>query len=221
MEPIAERAWGRQHHPSHLSEVGGTGCLAPNVGSLGGRMRRVGRCGLGMASGRRSHGQGTFGGDLIGPNPTDRGKAGSKRSLLVDGDGGPLSIVVAGANVHDAKLLEATLDAIVVERPQPTEEEPQHLCLDKGYDNPSGRRAATGHGYREHIRRIGEEKLDTSGEKQYPARRWVVERTLAWLSKCRAVLVRYDKKASNYLGVLQLACALLWFRRQWRLANLR
>ena len=165
-----------------------------------------------MAGGRRSHGQGTFWGDLIGPNPTDRGKAGTKRSLLVDGEGGPLSIVVAGANVHDAKLLEATLDAIVVERPQPTEEEPQHLCLDKGYDNPSGRGAAAGHGYREHIRRIGEEKLDASGDKRYPARRWVVERTLAWLSKCRAVLVRYDKKAANYLGVLQLACALLWFR---------
>ena len=139
----------------------------------------------------------------------------------MDGEGGPLSIVVAGANVHDAKLLEATLDAIVVERPQPTEEKPQHLCLDKGYDNPSGRGAATRHGYREHIRRIGEEKLDASGDKRYPARRWVVERTLAWLSKCRAVLVRYDKKVANYLGVLQLACALLWFRRQWRLAILR
>ena len=87
--------------------------------------------GVDLAGGRRSHGQGTFWGDL--PNPTDRGKAGTKRSLLVDGEGGPLSIVVAGANVHDAKLLEATLDAIVVERPQPTEEEPQHLCLDKGY----------------------------------------------------------------------------------------
>ena len=221
MEPIAERAWGRQHHSSHLSTVGGDGRLAPNVGSPGGGVRRVGWRGLGMAGGRRSHGQGTFWGDLIGPNPTDRGKAGTKRSLLVDGEGGPLSIVVAGANVHDAKLLEATLDAIVVERPQPTEEEPQHLCLDKGYDNPSGRGAAAGHGYREHIRRIGEEKLDASGDKRYPARRWVVERTLAWLSKCRAVLVRYDKKAANYLGVLQLACALLWFRRQWRLAILR
>ena len=135
--------------------------------------------------------------------------------------GRPLEHCGCGANVHDAKLLEATLDAIVVERPQPTEEEPQHLCLDKGYDNPSGRGAAAGHGYREHIRRIGEEKLDASGDKRYPARRWVVERTLAWLSKCRAVLVRYDKKAANYLGVLQLACALLWFRRQWRLAILR
>ena len=107
-----------------------------------------------MAGGRRSHGQGTFWGDLIGPNPTDRGKAGTKRSLLVDGEGGPLSIVVAGANVHDAKLLEATLDAIVVERPQPTEEEPQHLCLDKGYDNPSGRGAAAGHRFRENTEGI-------------------------------------------------------------------
>ena len=82
-----------------------------------------------MAGGRRSHGQGSFGGgDLIGPNPTDRGKAGIKRSLLVDGQGGPLSITVAGANVHDAKLLEATLDAIVVERPQPTEVGP-NTCV--------------------------------------------------------------------------------------------
>ena len=61
--------------------------------------------------------------------------------------------------------------------------------------------------------------LATSGIRR--AGGWVVERTLAWLSKCRAVLVRYDKKAANYLGVLQLACALLWFRRQWRLAILR
>lgn len=174
-----------------------------------------------MAGRRRSHGQGSFWGGLIGRNPTDRGKAGSKRSLLVDGEGGPLSIVVAGANVHDTKLLEATLEAIVVERPQPTEEAPQHLSLDKGYDNPLGHRAAAAHGYQAHIRRIGEEKMDASGNKRYPARRWVVERTLAWLSKCRAILVRYDKKASNYLGLLQLACALLWFRRQWRLAFLR
>ena len=81
------------------------------------------------------------GGDAIGPNPTDRGKAGSKRSLLVEGDGGPLSLVVAGANVHDTKLLEATLAAIVVEGPQPTDQAPQHLCLDKGYDNPTGHQA--------------------------------------------------------------------------------
>ena len=123
-------------------------------------------------------------------------------------------MVVAGANVHDTKLLAMTLDSIVVERP---EAGIQHLCLDKGYDNPTGHGAVEAHGYRGHIRRIGEEKLDAKGNRRYPARRWVVERTLAWLSKCRAILVRYDKKVCNYIGLIQLACALLWCRRQWKL----
>lgn len=125
--------------------------------------------------------------------------------------------MIAGANVHDAKLLDATLSAVVVERPEPTTKAPQHLCLDKGYDNPSGKEAAAKHGYVPHIRRIGEEKLDREGRKRHPARRWVVERTLGWLSKCRALLVRYEKKAENYLGLLQFACALLWFRRLLRI----
>ncbi|MBI2760025.1 MAG: transposase, partial [Chloroflexi bacterium] len=55
----------------------------------------------------------------------------------------------------------------------------------------------------------------------WPARRWVVERTLAWLSKCRAILIRWDKKAVNYLALLQYACALLWYRRIHRLTVLR
>ena len=111
-------------------------------------------------------------------------------------------MVVAGANVHDTKLLRPTLESIVVERPEGA----QNLCLDKGYDNPTGHGAVADAGYQPQIRRIGEEKLDQSGEEDHPARRWVVERTLGWLSKCRAILVRYDKKPSNYLGLLQLAC---------------
>ena len=126
-------------------------------------------------------------------------------------------MVVAGANVHDTKFLKPTLESIVVDRPEGA----QNLCLDKGYDNPTGHRTVSEAGYQPRIRRIGEEKLDQSGERTHPARRWVVERTLAWLSKCRAILVRYDKKVSNYLGLLQLACALIWYRRQWGLDILR
>ena len=174
-----------------------------------------------MAGCRRGDGQGSFRGDLVGPNPTDRAKKGVKRSLLVEADGGPLSVVIAGANVPDFKLLEDTLDAIVVDRPLPTDGVPQHLCLDKGYDNIPAWEVVERHGYIPHIRRIGEEKKDSAGEKRYPARRWVVERTLSWLSKCRAILVRYDKKATNYLGLVKLACILLWYRRQHRLSLLR
>jgi putative transposase len=141
-----------------------------------------------------------------------------KRSLLVEADGGQLSVVIAGANVRDDKLLDATIASIVVERPQPTEETLQHLCLDKGYDNRPTRELVQERSYVPHIRRIGEEKLDDGSEKRYPARRWVVERTLGWLSKCRALLVRYEKKAATYLGLIKVACILLWNRRQHRLS---
>jgi putative transposase len=145
-----------------------------------------------------------------------------KRSLLVEAAGGPLAVVMAGANVHDTKLLAATLDAIVVQRPQPTPERPEHLCLDLGYDNPTGADAVNTHHYLAHLRRIGKEQLDlATGEPRFPARRWVVERTLAWLSKCRALLMRYDKHAANFLALLQFACALLWYRRLHRLSLLR
>lgn len=157
-------------------------------------------------------GKSRFDGDKRGPNPTDRAKMGTKKHLLVEQDGGPLGVVVDGANVNDHKLLEATIEAVVIERPDP-ERVAQHLCLDKAYDNKASDGVCAEAGYRAHIRRIGEEKLDEFGLKSNPARRWVVERTIAWLQKCRAILVRYDKKSENYEGLVQLACALLWWRR--------
>src|SRR3954464_8400082 len=92
------------------------------------------------------------GGKKVGKNPTDRGKNGTKKSILVEADGGPLGCVIDGANVPDCKLLKATIEAIVVERPKPSEEKPQHLCLDKGYDNPTSRRALEGTSYVAHVR---------------------------------------------------------------------
>lgn len=138
--------------------------------------------------------------------------------MIVDGDGGPLGVVVAPANVHDTKLLTATIDAIVVQRPQPTLRCPQRLCLDRGYDNPTGHNTCLEHGYQRRIQAIGHRKQSRTPRRVKP-RRWVVERTLAWLSKCRAILVRHAKKSSNYLGLTQLACALLWYRRLHKLGH--
>jgi len=125
--------------------------------------------------------------------------------VLTDGGGGPLGAVIAGANVPDCKLLEATIEAIVVERPDPGEVE-QHLCLDAGFDNPSGRKAVEAGGYVGHIRPSGNGARGKRRPGRRKPRRWVVERTLGWLSKCRGILVRYDKKDVNYLGLIQLAC---------------
>ncbi len=137
--------------------------------------------------------------------------------MLVEGGGRPLAVCISGANTPDGKLLKATLDAVVVVRPEPTEQKPQHLCLDKGYDNAPAEAIVKGAGYVPHIRRIGEEKLDADQQKTHPARRWVVERTFAWLSRCRAILVRYDKRAELYLALIKLASGLLWFRRWYEL----
>lgn len=141
--------------------------------------------------------------------------------MLTEADGGPIAVVVAGANVHDSMILQDTLEAVVIEPPNPHTALTQQLCLDKAYSGAPCDATAKVFGYVPHVRQIGEEKLDRRGRKRHPARRWVVERTHAWLSKCRAILVRYAKKSSNYLGQIKLACALLWFRRWDRLSQLR
>ena len=79
----------------------------------------------------------------------------------------------------------------------------------QGLRQPQRRAAAAEAGYIPHIRRIGEERKPCDRSKGHKPRRWVVERTFAWLSKCRGLLVRYDKKDGNYLGLIQLACGLL------------
>ena len=88
--------------------------------------------------------------------------------------------MIAGANVVEQKLLKATIEAIVVERPDPKEVE-QNLSLDKAYDNPNGRAAASEAGYTPHIPRIGEPRKACDRSKGHKPRRWVVERTFAWL----------------------------------------
>ena len=103
----------------------------------------------------------------------------------------------------------------MVERPDPAEVE-RHLSLDKAYDAPDGREGASRAGYVPHIGRIGEEPKSCDRSKGHRPRRWVVERTFAWLSKCRGLLVRYEKKDGNYLGLIQMACGLLWYRRLHR-----
>ncbi|HEY4387474.1 MAG TPA: IS5 family transposase [Ktedonobacteraceae bacterium] len=154
-----------------------------------------------------------FGHAATGANPTDRGKKGTKRSLLTDGAGIPLALVVDGANRHDMKLLSATLEGIVIARPEPTEEQPQHLCLDAGYDYETTRQAVVDHQYLPHIRSRGQEQQEKALVPGSRARRWVVERTHSWIHRSRRLLVRWEKKGENYLAFLHLACAQLIFAK--------
>ncbi len=119
---------------------------------------------------------------------------------------------MAGANRNDMKLVEATLCQMVIGLPEPTEEAPQHLCLDKGYDYAAVRQTLAEWGYTAHIRCRGEEAQERVTIPGYRARRWVVERTHSWMNRYRRILVRWAKKPENYLGLLHLVCALITYR---------
>lgn len=131
---------------------------------------------------------------------------------MTDGNGIPLSLAVAGANRHDAKLLEPTLDGVVVERPDP-QEQVQHLCADAGYKGKPCMEAVTGRKYKPHVkqrREEAEEKKNVPGAK---ARRWVVERTHSWFNRWRKLLVSFEKTEASYTGLLSLAAALICWRQ--------
>lgn len=156
-----------------------------------------------------------LGGEATGPNPTDLGKSGSKRHLLVDGRGVPLAFHLSGANRHDLKGLPHLLDQerLFAARPEPTEPAPQHLCLDKAYDAEEADELLEALGYTGHVKRRGQSEEPGVGEVVYPARRWKVERSISWLNNMRKLRVRWEKKAENYRGLWLLAAALITYRR--------
>lgn len=135
-----------------------------------------------------------------------------KRSLLTEGHGIPVGLVVDGANRHDMKLVRATLESLVLKRPEPTEDAPQGMCLDKGYDYDEVCALLTEFGFTAHIRSRGEEARELATEAGKRARRWVVERSHSWMNRFRRILVRWEKKPEHYLAFLHFACALIAFR---------
>ena len=151
-------------------------------------------------------------GKKTGPNPTDRAKCGVKRSLLTERQGGPVGLVVAGANRPDMKLVKDTVQRLGVRRPRPTNKTPQGMCLDKGYDYAEVRATLKEFGFTAHIRARGEAAQALKRQAGVKARRWVVERTHSWRNRFRRVLIRWDKKGENYLAFLHFACGLIAFR---------
>ena len=149
-----------------------------------------------------------LGGAKTGRNPTDRGKSGSKIHLLVDERGAPLAIWITGANEHDKWSADDLIVRVVVKRPY-TE---QHFCADRGYDFEDVHTFVSLNKYVAHIkhkrkRNEPKEECPISGEKSYPASRWVVERTFGWLAKRRSVATRWCKKPENWLAFVHMACS--------------
>lgn len=148
----------------------------------------------------------------MGPNPTDRAKGGVKRSVLSDGNGIPLGLAIDGANTHDIKLFLDTLLSVPIDWPEPTEETPQHMCLDAAYDAGWVKQQLLDWQLVGHIVSRGDEKKAKRKDPTKKARRWVVERLHSWLNRYRRILVRWEKKLENFQAMLHFAFALILFR---------
>lgn len=150
-------------------------------------------------------------GPLTGPNPTDRGKLGSKIHLMItDRNGLPLSLGISGANMHDSLGLEPLVRGIppIRSRRGPRRRRPTKLHADKGYDYDHLRRWLRERGIRHRIARKGVESSQRLGRH-----RWVVERTVSWLAGCRRLHRRYERKAEHFLAFVGIASALIGYRR--------
>jgi putative transposase len=153
---------------------------------------------------------------MTGHNPTDRSKLGSKRHILTDKDGIPLSTIITSANTHDVIVAIETVDSMVIKRPTSKSNDKkknQNLCLDKAYHSNEVEEEIIKRGYIPHIRHRREDNDEKKHIKRHPARRWVVERTNSWHNRFRKLFTRYEKKDENYLGLVQLANSLIVYRR--------
>lgn len=149
-------------------------------------------------------------GPLTGPNPTDRGKLGSKIHLITDRNGLPLSLGISGANTHDSQGLQPLVRGIppIRSRRGPRRRRPAKLHGDKGYDYNHLRRWLRKRGIRHRIARQGIESSQRLGRH-----RWVVERTVSWLADCRRLHRRYERKAEHILAFVGIAAVLICHRR--------
>jgi transposase len=139
------------------------------------------------------------GGDLVGPNPTDRGKQGSKYHVAVTGDGVPVACAVTGANVNDTVLFERLfLMAFAVMARIGT------VRADKGYDAEANRELCRSFGAEPQLHKRGRPRGSGLGK-----RRWPVERSNAWLLENRRLALRYDRQGFIVQSLLQAACLFL------------
>jgi transposase len=147
------------------------------------------------------------GGAATGPNPTDRGKPGTKRHAVTDHRGTPLGLTVTGANRHDSMALAPTLDAVPGVRSggrgRPRKR-PAKLHADKAYDSRRCRKECRARGITPRIARKG---IDSSA--RLGRHRWVIERTFAWMDQFRRLITRYERRADIHIALTTLAASMI------------
>jgi transposase len=155
-----------------------------------------------------------LGKEAVGKNPTDRGKNGTKRSIMVDEDGLPISFVHAGANVHDSKLLNETLENIFITVLNDIIE--KNICLDAAYVGDKCKKIVESYNFIGHVQPRGEEKKWLKSNPLHKAKRWVVERTNSWYKQFRKLHTRYEKTKLSHDSLAYIASTMIVARTVFR-----
>ncbi|MEU1289954.1 IS5 family transposase [Kitasatospora sp. NPDC005856] len=149
-------------------------------------------------------------GDLMGPNPVDLSKFGSKIHLLAERTGLPLSLAISGANLYDSQALIPLVEAIppIRSRRGPRRRRPGKLHGDKAYDHRFIRSYLRRRQTTDRIARCGIQPSARLGRH-----RWVIERTVSWLGGFRRLHRRYERKGDHFAAFTTIAAALICHRR--------
>jgi transposase len=133
---------------------------------------------------------------------------------MTEAGGVPVAVVVDGANRRDLKMARETVGAIAdaADRPPVAPRKPQGLCLDKDYDYAEVYALCAEFAFTAHVVARGTEAAALKRSARKRARRWAVERTHSWMNRFRGILVRWSKRADNYLALLHFVCALITLR---------
>ena len=164
-----------------------------------------------MGGHRQLFGTRHFWGEKTGPNPTDRGKRGSKRHLITDAEGVPLAIEHTGANVHDSQCAVALVDAIPpIKQPRGRpRRRPDDVLADRAYDAQEKIREPL---WQRRIEPTIAHRNEDHGSG-LGAFRYVVEACFEWLLQWRRLRVRYEKRADIHHAFLILGCAMICWRK--------
>lgn len=203
--------WQRHDLLASLAKLASSRCLAEDMaGSVGrvglGRGYRLVHFGYGQLFGTSP-----FWGAKTGPNPTDRGKNGSKRHLIVDGQGTPLAIEHTGANVHDSEMAIALVDGIPpIKQPRGRpRKRPDEVLADRAYDAEEKIRQPL----RQRRTKPLIAKRYTKNGSGLGKFRYVVEAAFDWLFNQRRLRVRYEKRDDIHQAFLIIGCFLICWRR--------
>jgi transposase len=149
------------------------------------------------------------GGEATGRSPVDRGKKGTKHTIMVDRNGVSLAVRTAGANASDhTQIIPIVLDfPRVGGKPGRPKELPDELYADRGYDSDATRWILAWLGIEPHIAR-----RNTGHGSGLGKVRWVVERTISWIKGLRRLRVRYDRLKVTQEAWNTLAACVICFR---------